>query len=492
MKWVSTLILLVAALVLFAFVFFWERKQPTSEEAAAREKRLFTFEEKDVRWIELDHDGTAVRFERAAGTKAAAPAVASPLPSASAHPAGDADASSGWRMVRPLQDRADDDLVNGLARKIAELAAIRTFDAGSRVPSDADAGLQPPRFRISFDAGAGPRTLTAGRDAPATSGVFLRSPDGKTCLVPRGLVEGLDRPADEWRDHSLFDFGAVDLSAAELIRPAGPLRFRREGEDWRLTAPVEDEAAGSKIQALLSSITAVRAETFHTEQEVAGKTALQPPVRQARLTRRDGTVVELAIGGPVEGTTDRVYARIPSRPGVAEIASRILQDLDTAPDACRSRKLFGFSPWDVRSITIQSKGTTIELNREGETSGAAPPKWTAVRPPGLTPKPEAVESLLNDLLDLEASEIAGPAGDLAAWGLDSPTASVAITASTEGAGPQPAGKAAATETAPRTQLVRFGKTAPGEGRIYAQREGRPWVLIVPARTVDTLDVSSLK
>jgi hypothetical protein len=71
-------------------------------------------------------------------------------------------------------------------------------------------------------------------------------------------------------------------------------------------------------------------------------------------------------------------------------------------------------------------------------------------------------------------------------------ASVAITASTEGAGPQPAGKAAATETAPRKQVVRFGKTAPGEGRIYAQREDRPWVLIVPARTVDLLDASSLK
>src|SRR5262249_47510036 len=180
-----------------------------------------------------------------------------------------AEGATGWRIVRPIEDRGDPYLVDGLARRVAELETVRAFESGARLPSDADAGFQPPRFRIVFHAGKGSQTLLVGREAPATDAVFLGAPDGKPALVSKSFVDGLDRPAEEWRDHTLFDFGAVDLSSAEVIRPAGALRFRRDGEDWRLVAPVEDEAAGGKVQSLLSSVAGLRAEAFHPDGDAA-------------------------------------------------------------------------------------------------------------------------------------------------------------------------------------------------------------------------------
>src|SRR5262249_18645775 len=150
MKWLSTLILLVLAVVLFAFVFFWERRQPSTEEAAEKAKRLFTFDVKDLRWLEVDHDGTVARFERPAGKAPVAVAGAAPAraPSGGQPAEAESEGTNGWRMVRPIEDRADPYLLDGLARRVAELETTRTFQPGARLPSDADAGLQPPKFRI--------------------------------------------------------------------------------------------------------------------------------------------------------------------------------------------------------------------------------------------------------------------------------------------------------------------------------------------------------
>ena len=242
MKWLSSLLLLLLALVLGAFVLLYERNQPTSEEAAGRAKRLFDMKAQDIRWIELDRDGTLARFEREkpAGTKAAAgKGGTAKAGEANSDEGKAADAGGGrerWRMARPVADRADGFFVDSLAGHLADLESRRVFDAASPPPPDDQTGLSPPRFRFVFDAGKGPVTLLAGREAPATGGIFLRvqkkpgSAGPGTYLVGRELVSGLDRPVQEWRDRSLFDFVAIDLSEATVARPAGTLRFRRQGE----------------------------------------------------------------------------------------------------------------------------------------------------------------------------------------------------------------------------------------------------------------------
>ena len=490
MKWRSSLLLVTIALFLGGFILFYERKRPTSEETESSAKRLFDFKSDEIRWIEIDRDGTLERFEREKSTL--------PEPRSGSAPSAKREETAGsfggsskkWMMVKPAKDKADGFLVDSLADRLSGLESKRALDTPAAAPPEDQAGLSPPRFRIRFDAGKGPVSLLAGREAPATGGVYFRidkepaSAGGgasrqraRTYLVGRELVGSLDRSPAEWREKQLIDVAALDLGEATVVRPAGTLRFRRQGEDWRLAEPIDDEAQGSKVQGLLSSVTGLRAEAFHETAEVASKAGLQQPAHRVRLARRDGQPAgELLIGNPVEGNSDRLYASAAGREGIAEVHKRILEEIDADAESFRARRLFTISEFEARELKLESKGEKLSLSKVEKPEGGGPGEWKATIPSGLKPKADAVEQTLRSLLEIEADSIVGPARDLPAYGLDPPAARAEVAEA------QPSKK----------EVVRFGKQAPGVGKLYALKEGRSYILTVPSSILDRFTVKTYR
>src|SRR6476661_3770117 len=94
----TLLILLAIVLVLGAFIWFYERKLPSSEERAELGKRVFSLEKDDVTAVTIEAEKGAVRLERVAGAKKEKPRFDKGAPP---------PVSGEWRMVRPLAVRAD-------------------------------------------------------------------------------------------------------------------------------------------------------------------------------------------------------------------------------------------------------------------------------------------------------------------------------------------------------------------------------------------------
>ena len=149
-----------------------------------------------------------------------------------------------------------------------------------------------------------------------------------------------------------------------------------------------------------------------------------------------------------------------------EIQKRILEELDADAESFRSRRLFSISEFDTRALELISSGEKLSFTRP---QGGG--EWKVTSPANLKPKPESIDQTLRSLLETEAEKVVGPAKDLPGYGLDPPAARAEVTGSGE---------------PPKREVVRLGKSAPGEGRIYALKEGRPFVLTVPSSILDRL------
>src|SRR4029077_20127898 len=125
MKARTLLILLVLVLGLGAFVWFYERKLPSSEERTALGKKVLELDKADVTAVAIDSPKGKIRLERTAGTPGAVgkPAKAGEPPQSPASaPAVE------WRLTQPLATRADSFAVDRLLDGIAGLEKTRTLD----------------------------------------------------------------------------------------------------------------------------------------------------------------------------------------------------------------------------------------------------------------------------------------------------------------------------------------------------------------------------
>ena len=144
MKPRTLLVLLVLVLGLGAFIYFNERKLPSSEERATLGKKVFAFEKDEVSAIAIDSSKGAVRLERAGPAK----------PAKKQDGGVTAEPAAEWKITKPLAARADTFAVDRLLDSITGLEKTGTVDQ-----ADPKAvGLDRPRATV--------RTRWPGRSRP--------------------------------------------------------------------------------------------------------------------------------------------------------------------------------------------------------------------------------------------------------------------------------------------------------------------------------------
>src|SRR5438552_8206997 len=87
MKTINTLVLLVIAVLISAFIYFYERKQPNTEEAARQSQNVVNFSRDKVDGIVIQNGDDKIELRR--------------------H-------DRKWRLEAPIKDQADSSLVDSL------------------------------------------------------------------------------------------------------------------------------------------------------------------------------------------------------------------------------------------------------------------------------------------------------------------------------------------------------------------------------------------
>lgn len=356
MKPRTLLVLLVLVLGLGAFIWFYERELPSSEERVKIGKKVFNeLQEDEVTAVAIDSAKGAVRLERAGPAKP----VKVKKGGVSPEPAVE------WRIARPFASRADSFAVDRLLQAVAGLEKTRTLDA---VDPKA-VGLDRPRATVRLTTGAGERVLRLGAEVPP-GGTLIAGVEGRKAayVVSDSILAEVEKPPGEWRDRLVFRGEREAIQRIALTGAAGgPVVLVRRPDGFWLEHPFADRADRGLVDGLLSDLTGLTAERFLDGSQLPSK-----PVESVEVAFSGGAApVRIELGGPVTGgaapegqpSGELSYARAGGT--VFEVRTRLAEAARRPPAGWRSLQLSALQIHQIDSVTVRDGGGAMELTRAG-------------------------------------------------------------------------------------------------------------------------------
>jgi hypothetical protein len=161
-----------------------------------------------------------------------------------------------------------------------------------------------------------------------------------------------DRERAETRKGRVFSAEAADVTALELKRPDDTVALKRDGEAWRLTAPIAARGNRGTVDETLTTIL-----TAKIDREIDAKPAsladfgLEKPAAQVSLTLKDGKQVGIDLGAK-SPTGVWVYAREQGKPAVFVLGDSVLREATRPVVDFRDRTILAFERRDVTGVDI--------------------------------------------------------------------------------------------------------------------------------------------
>jgi hypothetical protein len=280
---------------------------------------------------------------------------------------------------------------------------------------------------------------------------------GKSLLVLAVLFGGLlaylyfvdaDRPltpAGEQRDKVFAGVESSKIQELQVTGSAGETAaLRRDGDDWRLTAPVEGRADDSEVSGITSNLESLEIQAVVDEEptDLEQYGLQEPRVRVAFKADGDTTERRLLLGIRTPTGGD-LYARSDDATRVFLVPAYLETSFDKTPFDLRDKTVLRFERDKVDRVEIAHGKERVALAK-------ADGDWRLVTPVQAPADSSAVESLVTRLQSAQMRSIAAEdETDLRAYGLVTPAATVTLGA----------GSARAT--------LQFGRPTSGESKSEA-------------------------
>jgi Domain of unknown function (DUF4340) len=372
MKPRTLLVLLAVAAVLGAFIWFYERKLPSSDERAELAKKVVPVKKDDIQGVTIETGSGKVALERIEDKdpkdgkdkkdKKDGNDVAG-ADEAQGQPAG------SWMLTQPMQARADAFAVDGLLDALTGLQKSRTLEKVDR----AAVGLDKPRATVRLKSAAGETVLRLGAEVP-TGGELIASVGDDVYVVADTILTQVDREAGSWRDRQLFRASRDAITRLTLTGPpGGPVVLAQKGGAFQLERPLADRADREVTDDLYADLSGLTAEKFIDDKSLTpAAMGLQPPRAVVDVAFGKGEPMRIEIGGPVDAAAApstpgqppaAVYARIGSQ--VFETRTRLTATAVRPPADWRARGLSALEVYQVESATVRDDKGSLRLTRAG-------------------------------------------------------------------------------------------------------------------------------
>lgn len=350
----STLIVVLIAAVLGAFVYFYDSKHeagPPSDEASW--KPAFSIQVGDVTGLMLESKSNSapIVFARQGGA---------------------------WRITQPVDTAADDTALTSIVSDLATDKIERSFS-----PTDplSKYGLDPAALTINFEVkGSGKHMLKLGDKDFSSSLVYAQVDSSKQVgMIPASLLDETNKPLLQLRDRDVLELNGAEISAFDLKNSSGDLALSKDTSGWKITKPHPTNADQSAADALVSSLdtakfTAVVSEVAAPEKESA-QYGLAHPLITLDLTAKGGQEFHLLIGkGTAKETKDNYYARDTSRPMIFQVDSSLYSSFDKKFLDLRDKSVLHFDSAQISLVEIKNSSGIIRCS-QGKND-----QWTLVQP----------------------------------------------------------------------------------------------------------------
>ena len=245
-------------------------------------------------------------------------------------------------------------------------------------------------------------------------------------------------------DFEEIQLGLPDAKPAKLVRTDGV---------WRLVEPTAADADANEVQSLVTSVSSL--DVQRVVDEKGGDLAqygLAPAQIDLSFKLKGQAAPKHILFGNKTSTGGDIYAKLADSPRVFLVAAFLEGSLRKDPFSLRDKAILKVDRTKVDGFTVTTGKGTIEFAKKDA-------NWTIVKPLAARADFGAVEGAIERLVSTNMQALtAENAGDLKAYGLDKPTATMVVKT----------GSSAAT-------LI-LGKTE--NSVVYAKDVSRPMVFTV--------------
>src|SRR6266704_1674608 len=458
MNWRTTLVLAVVALGVFAYLRFFEMKQPSTEEAKRQAQNVLNFDRYKINGIVIQNGDEKIELRRR---------------------------DTKWRLDTPIKDHADSSSVENLLSNLEGWRKDATISA-KEIEADKNKlneyGLAKPKLKLKL---TGPEELPEiffGKDAALEGKMYVRFENSKeTFLAGQSIKKDIDKKPEEFRDRKLTDLITAQVSRVILKTPAGEMELQKKGDHWEIVKPLRARADDQKINDLIAQITTARIQQFvaddHGDLHPYGLAETRGAVTLFTQGDKQGQLLQL--GGVPEKEKDQMYVRFAPRGFVYTLPKKIDEILNTKPDDLRDRHLVRFDTNVLDRITIDApdKGRIVHA-RKGE-------EWTIANRKNAPANSGEVRRFVDTVQNERVTKfVEDVASNLPKYGLAKPQLQLTFSSfASENTAESKAGeKPFAT--------IAFGKD---EGdNIYARLTDEPFVVAVRRGLLDQISPDPLR
>ncbi len=303
MKGLKTLIVFVIVLLTGAYIYFYERKTPTTEEREEKEKKVFDFKSEEVKKISIKKDEHLIVCEKKGGT---------------------------WQMVKPLKVKADKSEIERILSRLEFMESQRKLKEKIELQKF---GLDNPKIEVTINSKDKSLTLLLGDNCPVGGNMYaMRKNIEEILVVRKGILNDLDKEVEDFRDRQVVEIDKFKTSKLLIERDEDILECRKEDEKWHITNPIQACGDSEKIEEILDKLNDLKIENFVSEDPAeTEKYGLSSPMLTATIWEGDSS--RSVIFGTQE--ENKVYAKRKAFDSIYSVKEDIITALTKEPETLK-------------------------------------------------------------------------------------------------------------------------------------------------------------
>ena len=406
MNFKTTLIILVAFILLGGIYFFFGRPSPDAEQSKADQQKIrevYTLSKDKIQQIRLSFKDESYQSLKLVK-----------------------NTDGIWQLRAPFTADADPLKINEMLQNLLEKKVKQTLEAEDL----AQYGLQPPNIRIELwtNGEAPAKTFLIG-DRTVNYSVYTKEQsEPHIFLIESSALDDFTKAPSDLRDRNVFKFSPAEVATLHLqVADQPEIRCKRQialnpdvtgdADGWEMLQPVKAKADARAVEDIVSALGSLKVVVFEADGEhnPANYGLSQPRITVALQSTADEQIQELQIGSDA-GTPGRIYVTHSEHSAVYVVNKEIYTKLNKTVFDLRDKRVIDFQRTATHRFTIRQEDSEImcQKNVDGE--------WEITTPVALKADEEAVDDLLFGVDALRAvAFVDDQPKNLRSYGLESPS-----------------------------------------------------------------------
>ncbi|MDV5121139.1 MAG: DUF4340 domain-containing protein [Candidatus Scalindua sp.] len=391
MKFRTTIILLIIAAIGAAYIFLYDRQQFRTEEWVQRQQMaLPDYKIGQINKIELIKEKDTIVLESTDNVR--------------------------WRMLRPLQLRADGAEVKKILSQFEFLRKVGTIKESETANfSLGNYGLDKPQIVVNLwmkesailketegTTGAESKyTINVGDRLAAGQNTVYISIEGSNdvVVVAAKFLEKVDKNINDLRNKWAFEY---DMNAVERVRiqsdSKDPIVCSRADQHWWVTQPVSDRGDTARIRDILSelkNLNIAKADFVSDKEEDIARHGLDKPRLTISIGSTGGDTQSLLLGHSLD---DRIYAKRNDESSIFFVQDVVLSDLDLEANDLRDKQLLRFDSigtYGIEKVELEYPDATLTMVKTKQYD------WMITSPNKILADRDTIRKFVEKIKDLQ-------------------------------------------------------------------------------------------